>query len=100
MTLIEIATETQDRLDQANSRIASIAEELATVKAALDEKTAYQAAMESRVAAALQSGDPEQYVAIATEFLTPAQEAARREKLAQVEQLRAQAAALEAELSA
>jgi hypothetical protein len=49
------------------------------------------------VANVLASGDPLQYEALAKDFLTPAEEKARLEKLARAEALRAEAAQLEAE---
>lgn len=109
MNLIEVATFTQDQLEQAQARINTLAAEhvevikakdaeLASIRALYEEKAAYQAAMEAKVSAVLQSGDPAQYEALATEFLTPAQEKERLAKVAQLEELKAQAAALEAEL--
>jgi protein-disulfide isomerase-like protein with CxxC motif len=59
---------------------------------------AYKTAMEERVSTVLQSNDPAQYVALAEDFLTPAQEKARAEKLAHVQALEAEAAALKIEL--
>jgi len=105
MTLIEIATVTQERLDQANALIALRAEELEAIKAnhaaeikaykaQVSEFNAYKADMEKRVADALQSDDPEQYKALAVDFLTPAQERERLEKLARIALLEAEAVAL------
>jgi hypothetical protein len=110
MNLPELAAFTQTAMEEAQARLNTLAaehataldalkSELATVKAAYQEKVAYQAAMESKVGAVLASGDPAQYEALATEFLTPAQELARQAKLAQLEALKAEAAALEAELA-
>lgn len=121
MNLIEIATHTQNTLDQLTVRIDSLAAEhtailaakeaeyrsaleakdleLNTIKAAFEEKVAYQAAMEQRVAAVIQSGNPAEYEALARDFLTPAEAKARAEKLARIEALKAEAAALESELS-
>lgn len=108
MTLIQIATETQDRLDQATARIASLAGEHAQAIAAKNVEIAalqqsvadlqtLKTTMETQVATVLQSGDPAQYEALARAFLTPAEEKARLEKLARAEALRAEAAQLEAE---
>lgn len=99
MNLIEHATHAENTIAQLTSRIDTLAAELTAAKAAFDEKAAYQAAMESRVSAVLQSGDPLQYEALARDFLTPAEAKARQEKLAQLESLKAQAAALELELT-
>jgi hypothetical protein len=109
MNLIEIATITQERLDQANALIALRAEELETLKAnhsaeiagykaEADKFSAYKSAMEAKVGAVLQSGDPAQYEALAKEFLTPAEELARQAILARIDQLEAEAAALKAEI--
>jgi len=117
MNLIELATHTQNTLEQMTERVTTLATEhvaaladkdaahsatkaeLATVRAEFAELAAYKTAMEERVTAVLQSGDPAQYEALATEFLTPAQELARQAKVAQLEALKAEAAALEAELA-
>jgi len=109
MTLIEIATITQDRLDQANALIALRAEELEILKAnhaaeIAAYKTeaakflAYKSEMETRVAAVLQSGDPAQYEDLAKEFLTPAEELARQARLARIAQLEAEAEALKSQV--
>ena len=81
------------------SALAAKDSELTTTKAAFAELSAYKDAMVSQVSTVLQSGDPLQYEALARDFLTPAEEKARQEKLAQLEALKAQAAALEAELA-
>jgi phage shock protein A len=109
MNLIELATHTQNTLEQMTERVNTLAAEHTEALAAKDaeiaeltarytEKVAYQADMEAKVTAVLQSGDPAQYEALATEFLTPAQETARLAKLARIEELKAEAAALEAEV--
>ena len=90
----QIATLTEQISDYESTKA-----ELATARAEFAELAAYKAAMEERVTAVLQSGDPAQYEALATEFLTPAQELARQAKVAQLEALKAEAAALEAELA-
>ena len=46
--------------------------------------------MVQKVQAALQSGDPAQFQALAVEFLTPEQDKQRAEKLAQLEALKAE----------
>ena len=110
MNLIELATFTQSQLEQAQAVVTTLAAEheaalsaknaeLAVAQTALNEKIAYQAAMEQRVTAVLQSGDPAQYEALARDFLTPAQEKERLAKLARIEALRAEAIALETELA-
>jgi hypothetical protein len=110
MNLIELATHTQNTLEQTVARINTLAAEheaalsaknaeLAVAQTALNEKIAYQAAMEQRVTSVLQSGDPAQYEALARDFLTPAQEKERLAKLARIEALRAEAIALETELA-
>jgi hypothetical protein len=100
MSLIQIATETQARLDQSTSRLAELAAEhaaaiaakeaeLAASQTALAELTAYKDAMEQRVSAVLQSKDPAQYEALAEEFLTPAQELEKQAIRAQIAELQA-----------
>jgi len=64
--------------------------ELASAKAAYAEKAAYQEAMVQKVSAVLASKDPAQYEALAKEFLTPAEQLARAEKLAQIAALQAE----------
>lgn len=108
-TIAAQAAELEKQRDAATARIDTLAQEhataiaakdaeLATIRAALEEKQAYQAMMEERVATVLQSGDPAQYEALAQEFLTPAQELARKAKLAELAEIEAKAAALKAEL--
>lgn len=110
MNLIEIATHTQNTLDQLTERINTLASEHAEAIAAKDaeittlktqyaELSAYKTEMEATVSAVLQSGDPAQYEALAIAFLTPAQERERQEKLARLAALRAEADALEALLN-
>jgi hypothetical protein len=99
MTLIQAAAQAQDTIDQLNLRVASLASELATLTTEHTALEAYKSAMESRVSAVLSSGDPAQYEALATEFLTPVEEKARLAKVAQLASLQAQSAALEAELA-
>jgi hypothetical protein len=99
MTLIQAAAQAQDTIDQLNLRVASLASELATLTTEHTALEAYKSTMESRVTSVLSSGDPAQYEALATEFLTPAEEKARLAKVAQLAALQAQAAALEAELA-
>jgi flagellar biosynthesis chaperone FliJ len=96
MNLIETATEYQSRLDQATARIGEIAAELAETKDRLTALQAYQTAMEAKVTTVLQSGEAAQYEALAAEFLTPATEKLRLERLAKIEALKAETAALEA----
>lgn len=109
MNLIEVATFTQDQLEQAQARINTLAAEhaeaikakdteLASIRALYDEKAAYQAAMEAKVSAVLQSGDPAQYEALGRDFLTPAQEKERQAKIARIEALQAEAAELEKQI--
>lgn len=109
MTLIELATHTQNTLEQTTERLNTLAAEhaevikakdaeLASIRALYEEKAAYQAAMETKVSAVLQSGDPAQYEALATEFLTPAQEKERQAKIARIAELKAEAAELEKEI--
>ena len=95
--IIEIATQYQERLDQANALIALRAEEIAAYKLEAEKFTAYKSAMEAKVGVVLQSGDPAQYEALAKEFLTPAQELARQARLARIAQVEAEAAALKAQ---
>lgn len=128
MSLIQLATELQDRHDQVLARLDTIVVEHQTALAAKDaaaakltadhaailkakdieitrlktqyaELDAYKTAMETKVTEVLQSGDPAQYEALAIAFLTPAQEKERQEKLARIEALKAQAAELEASLT-
>ena len=104
------AAELQKQRDAATVRIDTLVTEHAAAIAAKDaeisaakqafaELSAYKTAMEERVSAVLASGDPAEYEALAADFLTPAQEKARQAKLAELEALKAQAAALEAELA-
>ena len=110
MNLIELATQTQNSLDQAAARIAEIAGENAAALAAKDATIAqlrndyatldsFKTAMEAKVAAVLKSGDPTQYEALAKEFLTPAEEKARQETLSRIAALKSQTAALEAQIA-
>ena len=99
MTIIESATQAQTTIDQLTVRVASLASDLATLTADHTALESYKSAMESRVTAVLSSGDPAQYEALATEFLTPVEEKARLAKVTQLAALQAQAAALEAELA-
>lgn len=116
MNLIELATHTQNTLEQTTERLNTLAAEHAAIVEAKDteiasakaqtqaaqtslaEKIAYQTTMEERVSAVLQSGDPAQYEALGRDFLTPAQEKERLAKLARIEELKAETAALEAEI--
>lgn len=111
MSLIELATHTQNTLDQLTERINTLATEhaeaiaakdteIATLKTQYETLNAYKTEMEATVSAVLQSGDPAQYEALARAFLTPAQERERQEKLARLAALRAEADALEALLNA
>lgn len=110
MNLIELATHTQNTLDQLTVRINTLAAEhaavitakdaeITTLKQAVATSDAYRAEMNEKVFAVLKSGDPAQYEALAKDFLTPAIEKERAEKLARAEALRAEAAQLEAQLS-
>jgi precorrin-4 methylase len=109
-TIAAQAAELEKQRDSATERINTLAaehasaiaakdSELATIRSQFAELSAYKDAMVARVSAVLQSGDPAQYEALARDFLTPAEEKVRQEKLAQLEALKAQAAALEAELA-
>lgn len=98
MTLIQLAQQTEDRIAQASAAIETLAAENAVLKQAVAALEAYKSTMEATVAQVLASGDPLQYEALAKEFLTPAEEKARLEKLARVEALRAEAAQLESEI--
>ena len=104
------AAELERQRDAATARIDTLAAEhaaaiaakdaeLATVKTEFTQLSLYKAAMEKTVSDVLQSGDPAQYEALAVEFLTPVQEKERQAKLAQIEALKAQTAALEASLT-
>jgi hypothetical protein len=73
--------------------------ELDAAKEALTGMETYKGEMIAKVSAALQSGDPTKFQALAVEFLTPAQEAARLEKIARIAELKAEAAKLEAEIA-
>lgn len=119
-TLIEIATESQNRLDQyavaLSNTAAKAAKDLAdmfashsaellakdaeitTLTDAVTALEAIKAEMVLRVTEALQSGDPVKFQEVAVYFLTPEQEKIKAEKLAQAASLEAQAAAIKAEL--
>ena len=121
MNLIEIATHTQSQLEQSIARITTLATEHAEAIAAKDashaatiaakdseiatltqqygELATYKTQMEATVSAVLKSGDPLQYEALAKDFLTPAQEKERLATLARIEELKAEAAALESTLT-
>jgi len=73
-----------------DEEIAQITTARDSARAAFEEKSAYQTAMEERVSAVIQSGDPAQYEALARDFMTPAQEKERAEKMAQLEALKAE----------
>jgi hypothetical protein len=98
MNLIETAQEHTARFEQATSRIAELAVELAETKAQLTAMQAYQTAMEAQVSTVLQSGDAAQYEALAAEFLVPATEKLRLERVAKIEALKTETAALEAQV--
>ena len=110
MNLLDHAKQAVSTIEQLSDRINTLAAEhtaalaakdaeLAATKAAFAELSAYKDAMVAQVSTVLQSGDPLQYESLARDFLTPAEEKARQEKIAQLEALKAQAAALEAELA-
>lgn len=69
--------------------------EIATLTESLTALESLRDNMVSRVTEVLQSGDPEQFAALAVDFLTPAQEKLRSEKMAQLEALQAEIAALQ-----
>ena len=116
--LIELATQTLDALKQSQETTSQLSERINTLaaehaevikakvaeNAALKQQAAahdaYRAAMESKVAAVLQSNDPEKFQALAVEFLTPAQEKARQELEAEIAASKAKTAELEAKLTA
>lgn len=77
-------------LENANNESAALKKEAADSTAALAEKLAYQNEMVGKVTSALQSGDPAEFEKLAIEFLTPAQEKARAEKLTQLAALKAE----------
>jgi len=64
--------------------------EIATLTASLTALESFRDEMVQRVSAVLQSGDPAQFEALAIEFLTPAEEKIRAEKLAQLAALKAE----------
>jgi flagellar biosynthesis chaperone FliJ len=99
MNLLDHAQHAVSTIEQLTTRIDELAAELTTVRQQFAELSAYKDAMETQVSTVLQSGDPAQYEALARDFLTPAEEKARQEKIARVEALKAEAAALEAELA-
>lgn len=86
------------RFEQAVAETEAKAAQLADLQARYDALETLKTTMEQRVSAVLQSDDPLQYEALAREFLTPAEEKARLEKLARISDLRAEATALEATL--
>ena len=94
MTTEELTT----RFEQAVAETEAKAAQLAALQAEFDALATLKTTMEQRVSSVLQSGDPAEYEALAREFITPAEEKARQEKLARIATLRAQADALEAEL--
>jgi hypothetical protein len=93
-----IIEKNKSAIGEVNSYLATKESELAQLQADYASLNAFKTAMEQQVSAVLQSGDPAQYEALAKDFLTPAEEKARAEKLARVAALKAEAAAIEAEL--
>ena len=110
MTITEAAQAAQNTIDQLTERVSTMAAEHAetisvkdaqadALRQAFTELDAYKTEMISQVTAVLQSGDPAQYEALATAFLTPKQELERQEKLARIAEIEAEKAELEAELA-
>lgn len=62
--------------------------ELQALSTAFQQLESLRVSMVEKVSTALQSGDPEKFVALGVEFLTPEAEKLRAEKLAQFEALR------------
>lgn len=85
--------------DSLLNTVTGLESELAATKASLEGMETYKAEMTAKVSSALQSGDPAQFQALAVEFLTPAQELARLEKIAKIAELEAEAAKLKAEIA-
>jgi hypothetical protein len=109
MTFLEQAAHLENTCTELAQRINTLAAEHAQAIASKDaEIVALQQAvatletlkttMETRVSTVLQSGDPLQYEALAKDFLTPVEEKERLEKLARLEALRAEVAALETQV--
>lgn len=96
MTLLQIAEDYTNRFDQATARIAELATELTETKSQLTALQEYKTSMEDQVSTVLASGDPAQFAALAVEFLVPAVEKLRLERIAKIEALKAETAALEA----
>jgi precorrin-4 methylase len=98
ITLFDLQTQSGQLWPDIAAHLATKDSELATTQAALTALEAFRDSMVEKVTTVLQSGDPEQYAALAVEFLTPEEEKIRAEKMAKIADLKAQAAAIEAEL--
>jgi len=88
--LISTAAELQALTIAHAETIAAKDAEIATLSASLTALETFRDEMVQRVSTALQSGDPAQFEALAIEFLTPAEEKIRAEKLAQLAALKAE----------
>ena len=88
--LISTAVELQALTIAHAESIAAKDAEIDTLTASLTALQNFRDQMVQRVSAVLQSGDRTQYQALAIEFLTPAEEKIRAEKLAQLAALKAE----------
>lgn len=90
LTQVDLAKIIPDLNTAALSKADAIEAEKAIVEKQATDLLAYKDAMVSRVTEVLQSGDPEQFAALAVDFLTPEQDKIRAEKMAQLESLKAE----------
>jgi len=84
--------------DAAASEISALKSDLSTTASALASMDAYKAEMVSKVKKALQSNNPENFQAVAVEFLTPEDQKERQAKIAEIESLESKIAAMKSEL--
>lgn len=95
LTHVDLAKIIPDLNTAALSKADAMEAEKAVIEKQATDLLAYKDAMVSRVSEVLQSGDPAQFEALAVDFLTPAQDKLRAEKMAQLEALQAEIAALQ-----
>tara|TARA_R110000868_G_scaffold302692_2_gene563252 strand:+ start:1931 stop:2218 length:288 start_codon:yes stop_codon:yes gene_type:complete len=90
ITLFDLQTQSGQLWPDIAAHLAAKDAELVTTQAALTALEAFRDSMVAKVSTVLQSNDPEQFAALAVEFLTPEQDKVRAEKMAQLEALKAE----------
>ena len=98
ITLFDLQTQSGQLWPDIVAHLAAKDAELAATQSTLAQLESFRSSMVEKVTTVLQSGDPEQFAALAVEFLTPEEEKVRAEKMAKIADLKAQAEAIEAEL--